>query len=91
MKRGVKPNETKYKKYMRDSQFSKKMVLLLFTQLEPYWIAYINEKYFDSYGCPPPKLLSESSREMENEVFRASDTQICFLLRCLLFKKELFD
>ena len=21
------------------------------------WVTYINENYFDSYGCPPPKVL----------------------------------
>ena len=24
-----------------------------------HWICYINENYFDSYGCVPPKKLSE--------------------------------
>ena len=24
-----------------------------------HWVSYINENYFDSYGCVPPKKLSE--------------------------------
>ena len=24
-----------------------------------HWVVYINERYFDSYGCAPPKKLSK--------------------------------
>ena len=24
-----------------------------------HWVCYINENYFDSYGCSPPKKLSK--------------------------------
>ena len=23
-----------------------------------HWAVYVNESYFDSFGCPPPKLLT---------------------------------
>ena len=46
--------------YLRDGPFSSDIG---FVKLHPskgtHWVCYINENYFDSYGCTPPKKLSK--------------------------------
>ena len=46
--------------YLRDGPFSIDIGIL---NLHPFkgthWVTYINENYFDSYGCVPPKKLSK--------------------------------
>ena len=46
--------------YLRDGSFSSDIGIL---NLHPFkgthWVTYINENYFDSYGCVPPKKLSK--------------------------------
>ena len=46
--------------YLRDGPFSSDIGIV---NLHPFrgshWICYINEIYFDSYGCVPPKKLSK--------------------------------
>ena len=46
--------------YLRDGPFSSDIGIL---NLHPFkgthWVTYINENYFDSYGCVPPKKLSK--------------------------------
>ena len=46
--------------YLRDGPFSSDIG---FVNLHPtrgsHWVCYINENYFDSYGCSPPKKLSK--------------------------------
>ena len=45
--------------YLRDGPSSSDIG---FVNLHPskgtHWVCYINENYFDSYGCAPPKKLS---------------------------------
>ena len=45
--------------YLRDGPFSSDIGIV---NLHPFrgshWICYINENFFDSYGCVPPKKLS---------------------------------
>ena len=45
--------------YLRDGPFESDIRIV---DLQPskgtQWISYINENYFDSYGCAPPKKLS---------------------------------
>ena len=46
--------------YLRDGPFSsKKGVVNLHQSKGTHWVWYINENYFDSYGCAPPKKLSK--------------------------------
>ena len=46
--------------YLRDGPFESNIG---FVNLHPskstHWVCYINENYFDSYGCVPPKKLSK--------------------------------
>ena len=46
--------------YLRDGPFKADVAIL---NLHPFrgshWVCYINENYFDSYGCAPPKKLSK--------------------------------
>ena len=46
--------------YLRDGPFSSDIGI---TNLHPstgtHWVCYINENYFVSYGCVPPKKLSK--------------------------------
>ena len=46
--------------YLRDGPFESDVG---FVNLHPsrgsHWVCYINENYFDSYGCSPPKKLSK--------------------------------
>ena len=46
--------------YLRDGPFLNDIGIV---NLHPFqgnhWICYINENYFDSYGCVPPKKLSK--------------------------------
>ena len=46
--------------YLRDGPFSSDIGI---ANLHPFrgshWICYVNENYFDSYGCVPPKKLSK--------------------------------
>ena len=46
--------------YLDDGQFSSDIGIV---NLHPFkgthWVCYINENFFDSYGCAPPKKLSK--------------------------------
>ena len=46
--------------YLRDGPFESDIGIV---NLHPFrgshWVCYINENYFDSYGCIPPKKLSK--------------------------------
>ena len=46
--------------YLRDGPFESDIGIV---NLQPsrgtHWVCYINENYFDSYGCTPPKKLSK--------------------------------
>ena len=45
--------------YFREGQFSSDLRILNFQPSKgTHWVAYINEYYFDSYGCVCPKKLS---------------------------------
>ena len=46
--------------YLRDGLFSSDIgIVNLHLAKETHWVCYINENYFDSYGCVPPKKLSK--------------------------------
>ena len=45
--------------YLRDGSFSSDVGNVNLHQLRgTYWVAYVNENYFDSSGCTPPQKLS---------------------------------
>ena len=46
--------------FLRDGPFSSDIgIVKLHPSKRTHWILYINENYFDSYGCSPPKKLSK--------------------------------
>ena len=46
--------------YLRDGSFSSDIgIVNLHPSLGTHWVVYIDENYFDSYGCVPPKKLSK--------------------------------
>ena len=46
--------------YLRDGPFSSDIgIVNLHSSKGTHWVCYINENYFDSYGCSPPKKLSK--------------------------------
>ena len=46
--------------YLRDGPFSSDIVVVNSHPSEgTHWVCYINENYFDSYGCVCPKKLSK--------------------------------
>ena len=46
--------------YLRDGPFSTDIgIVNLHPSKGSHWVCYINENYFDSYGCSPPKKLSK--------------------------------
>ena len=46
--------------YLRDGLFSSDIgIVNLHPSKGTHWVCYINENYFDSYSCPPPKKLSK--------------------------------
>ena len=51
--------DTKVGIYLRDGPFSTdKGIVNLHPSEGTHWVCYINENYFDSYGCVCPKKLS---------------------------------
>ena len=52
--------DTKVGIYLRDGPFSSDIgVVNLHTSKGTHWVCYINENYFDLYGCVCPKKLSK--------------------------------
>ena len=46
--------------YLRDGPFKSDIGIVNLHQCRgTHWVSYINENYFDSYGCVPPKKLSK--------------------------------
>ena len=46
--------------YLRDGPFESNIgIVNLHTSKGTHWVCYINENYFDSYGCVPPKKLTK--------------------------------
>ena len=46
--------------YLRDGPFESDIgIVNLHPSRGTHWVCYINENYFDSYGCTPPKKLSK--------------------------------
>ena len=46
--------------YLRDGPFESNIgIVNLHPSKGTHWVCYINENFFDSYGCSPPKKLSK--------------------------------
>ena len=46
--------------YLRDGPFESNIgIVNLHPSKGTHWVCYINENYFDSFGCVPPKKLSK--------------------------------
>ena len=52
--------DSKVGSYLRDGSFSSDIEIVnLHPSKGTHWVCHINENYFDSYGCSPPKKLSK--------------------------------
>ena len=52
--------DSKVGNYWRDGSFSNDIgIVNLHPTKGTHWVCYKNKKYFDSYGCSPPKKLSK--------------------------------
>ena len=52
--------DSKVEIYLRDGSFSSDIgIVNLHPSKGSHWVSYLNENYFDSYGCAPPKKLSK--------------------------------
>ena len=50
--------------YLRDGPFESDIgIVNLHRSKGTNWVCYINENYFDSYGCVPPRKLSKFIRK----------------------------
>ena len=50
--------------YLRDGPFSSDIAIVNLHPLKgTHWVCYINENYFDSHGCVPPKKLSKFNKK----------------------------
>ena len=46
--------------YLKDGSFSSDIgIVNLHPSKGTHWVSYLNENYFDSYGCAPPEKLSK--------------------------------
>ena len=46
--------------YLRDGPFESDIgIVNLHPSKGSHWVSYLNENYFDSYGCAPPEKLSK--------------------------------
>ena len=62
--------------YLRDGLFSSDIgIVNLHPTKGTHWVCYINENYFDSYRCSPPKKLSIFAIK-QNEFCLNSEDQI---------------
>ena len=62
--------------YLRNGPFSSDIgIVNLHPSKGTHWVCYINENYFDSYGCAPPKKLSKFIIK-QNEYCLYSEYQI---------------
>ena len=62
--------------YLRDGSFKSDYGIVNLHPLKgTHWVCYINEKYFDSYGCVSPKKLSKFIIK-QNGYFLYSEYQI---------------
>ena len=64
-------------------------IVNLHTSKGTHWAAYINEIYFDGYGCGPPQYLSEFNLK-RNGHFSYSEYKIQGLTKKYLFCNLLF-
>ena len=56
--------------YLRDGAFESDIgIVNLHPSKGTHWVCYINEIYFDSYGCSPPKKLSKFIRKRNRFCF----------------------
>ena len=52
--------DAKVGNYLRDGLFSSDIgIVNLHTSKGTHWVCFINENFFDSFGCSPPKKLSK--------------------------------
>ena len=74
--------------YLRDGGFSSDMGIVdLHPSKRTHWVVYINENYFDSYGCAPPQKLSKfimkQNRHCLHSEYKIQGLDFCCASYCL--------
>ena len=56
--------------YLRDGLFPSGIgIVILHHSRKTHWVCYINENYFDSYGCVCPKKLTKIIKKRKGTLF----------------------
>ena len=82
--------------YLREGPFSGGIgIVNLHPSKGTHCVCYINENYFESFGCVPPKKLSKCNIKRNGYCFYSENQiqkkyQVSFLCK-LLFTRNLFD
>ena len=70
--------DTKVEIYLGDASFTTDIgIVNLHPSKGTHWVCYINENYFDSYGCSPPNKLCNIYHKTKwiLFIFRIQDTR----------------
>ena len=72
-------NITECGKYMRDDKFTTTSGRVnLYPTKGTHWVMFVNEFYFDSYGCPPPtNILNHIKKGIYSEYQIQNNDSYC--------------
>lgn len=89
------------KVYMRDDTFSTDSgIVNLHPTKGTHWVMFVDENYFDSYGCPPPKnVLNQINKGTYSEYQIQKNDSYCaayclyvlYLTQIIGFKKAVLN
>ena len=89
------------KVYMRDDKFTTKIgIVNLHPTKGTHWVMFVDENYFDSYGCPPPKNVvnqinkgtySEYQIQKNDSYCAAYCLYVLYLTQIIGFKKAVLN
>ena len=87
--------------YMRDDKFTTDSgIVNLHPTKGTHWVMFVNEFYFDSYGCPPPtNILNHNKKGIYSEYQIQTDDSYCaayclyilFLTQIIGFKNAVLN
>ena len=72
--------------YLREGPFSSDIgIVNLHPKKRTHWVLYIDEIYFDSYGCAPPQNLSKIIKKNEMVIVHIQNTRYKVLQKTRFF------
>ena len=77
--------------YMRDDKFiTTSGIVNLHPTKGTHWVMFVNEFYFDSYGCPPPLNMNKKiNNGIYSEYQIQKDDIIVQLIVCMLYLTQI--